>query len=125
MKLQVECYSGHKADERPVKFWLGECVLFVESVDDQWYGPDDVYFRVRADDGNTYVLSHNEERDEWTLESFRSPASPGQFDPHFDPIAFNDVVGGAPESESLFRNDSHTSTESDGSEGGNPLFSPN
>ena len=24
MKLRVECYSGHKADERPVKFWLGD-----------------------------------------------------------------------------------------------------
>jgi hypothetical protein len=85
MKLRVECYTGRKADERPVKFWLGESVLFVESVEDQWYGPDDVYFRVRADDGNTYVLRHNEKRDEWTLESFRSPASPGQIDPHFDP----------------------------------------
>jgi hypothetical protein len=86
MKLQVECYSGHKANERRVKFWLGDSVLFVESVEDQWYGPDDVYFRVRADDGNTYVLRHNEQTDEWTLESFRSPtSSPGQFDPHFDP----------------------------------------
>ena len=79
MKLRVECYFGHRADERPVKFWLGDSVLFVESIEDQWYGPDDVYFRVRADDGNTYVLGHNEERDEWTLESFRSPASPGQY----------------------------------------------
>ena len=85
MKLKVECYSGHKADQRPVKFWLGESVLFVESVEDQWYGPDDVYFRVRADDGNIYVLRHNEETDEWTLESFRSLSSPGLFDPHFDP----------------------------------------
>ena len=34
---------------------------------------------------NIYVLRHNEETDEWTLESFRSPASPGQYDPHFDP----------------------------------------
>jgi hypothetical protein len=59
-----------------VKFWLGESVLFVDSVEDQWYGPDDVYFRVRADDGNTYVLRHNEGTDEWTLESFRSPTSP-------------------------------------------------
>ncbi len=85
MKIQVECYSGHKADERPGKFWLGDVVLFVESVEDQWYGPDDAYFRVRADDGNTYVLGHNEETDEWTLQSFRSQTSPGQFDPHFDP----------------------------------------
>jgi hypothetical protein len=85
MKIQVECYAGHKADERPVKFWLGETILFVESVEDQWYGPHDVYFRVVADDGNVYVLAHNQSSDEWTLESYRSEASPGSFDPHFDP----------------------------------------
>jgi len=85
MKLRVECYSGRKADERPIKFWLGESVLFVESVEDQWYGPEAVYFRVRADDGNIYVLGHNETADAWTLESLRSVNSPGQFDPYFDP----------------------------------------
>ena len=78
MKIQVECYSGHKADERPIKFWLGDLVLFVETVEDQWYGPDDIYFRVVADDGNIYVLGHNEHNDDWTLESFRSKDSPGQ-----------------------------------------------
>jgi hypothetical protein len=85
MKLQVECYSGHKADQHPVKFRLGDAVLFVESVEDQWYGPAATYFRVRADDGNTYVLSHDEKSDEWTLESFRSERSPGVFDPHLEP----------------------------------------
>ena len=85
MRIQVECYSGHKADQRPIKFSLGDVVLFVESIEDQWYAPDDVYFRVGADDGNTYVLRRKETSEEWTLESFRSQASPGQFDPHFDP----------------------------------------
>lgn len=85
MKLRVESYSGYKADQRPIKFWLGDTVVFVEAIDDQWYGPETLYFRVRADDGNTYVLGHNENNHEWTLESFRSSRSPGQFDPHFDP----------------------------------------
>ena len=85
MKLRVECYAGHKTDQRPVKFWLGEALHFIESIDDQWYGPEASYFRVQADDGNTYVLGHNETTDEWTLESFRAGGSPGQFDPHFDP----------------------------------------
>ena len=75
MKIQVECYAGHKAGDRPIKFWLGDIVLFVESIEDQWYGSD-AYFRVRADDGNTYVLSHNEMNNQWTLASFRSQASP-------------------------------------------------
>ena len=43
----------------------------VEEVLDQWYGPDDVFFKVRTDDGNLYVLRHNTSADEWTLESFR------------------------------------------------------
>jgi hypothetical protein len=85
MKLQVECHAGHKDDQRPIKFWLGDSVLFVESVEDQWYGPTAAYFRLRADDGNTYVLGHDETNDEWTLESFRSDRSPGPLDPHFDP----------------------------------------
>ena len=85
MKLRVECYSGHKADQRPIKFWLGDAAYFVESIEDQWYGPDALYFRIQADDGNTYVLRHIEETDEWTLESFRSQMSPGVSDPHLKP----------------------------------------
>jgi hypothetical protein len=84
MKLRVECYSGHKADQRPIKFWLGDAARLVESIEDQWYGPDALYFRIQADDGNTYVLGHNENTDEWTLESFRSQVSPGISDPHFN-----------------------------------------
>ena len=85
MKLRVECYAGHKADQRPIKFWLGDAAHFVELIEDQWYGMDALYFRVQADDGNTYVLGHHERTDDWTLESFRAKTSPGVSDPHFDP----------------------------------------
>jgi hypothetical protein len=85
VKIRVECYSGRKADERPVQFWLGDQVLVVQSIEDTWYSPDSVYFRVLADDRNAYVLGHNETTDEWTLESFRSQESPGGFDPYFEP----------------------------------------
>lgn len=78
MKIQVECYSGRKADERPIKFWLPDQTLFVESIEDQWYGPDGPYFRVRADDGNTYVLGHHESHNEWILESLRPKDGTGQ-----------------------------------------------
>jgi hypothetical protein len=74
VKLRVECYSGRKADERPVRFHLGERLLMVEEVLDQWYGPGDSFFKVRADDGNLYILRHNLSAadDTWTLESFRA-----------------------------------------------------
>jgi hypothetical protein len=71
MKLRVECYAGRKADERPVRFQLDDRDYLVEEVLDQWYGPDDTFFKVRADDRNLYILRRNTSRDEWTLESFR------------------------------------------------------
>jgi hypothetical protein len=38
MKLQVECYSGYKAEERPVIFRIDGHEYRVEEVLDQWYG---------------------------------------------------------------------------------------
>jgi hypothetical protein len=55
MKLRVECYAGVKADERPVRFQLDERDYLVEEVLDQWYGPEDTFFKVRADDRNLYI----------------------------------------------------------------------
>jgi hypothetical protein len=72
MNIRVECFSGKTADESPIKFWIEDVVLFIESIMDQWQIPKAQYFRVRADDGNTYVLRHDREKDEWGLESFRS-----------------------------------------------------
>jgi len=73
MTLRVECYSGYKAEERPVRFQLGGQDHIVEEVLDQWHSPDAIYFKVRCDDGNTYVLRHTISplEDNWTLESFR------------------------------------------------------
>ena len=51
MKVRVPCYAGRKADERPIRFQLGNHDYMVEEVLDQWYGPDDEFFKVRADDG--------------------------------------------------------------------------
>ncbi|MBZ5652896.1 MAG: hypothetical protein LAO18_20700 [Acidobacteriia bacterium] len=47
----------------------------VEEVLDQWYGPEDVIFKVRADDGNVHILRHetSELDADWSLVSFRVP----------------------------------------------------
>ena len=71
MILRVQSYSGRKADERPVRFQLGEEEYVVDEVVDQWYGPDATFFKVRADDGNLYILRHRSGEGEWSLESFR------------------------------------------------------
>lgn len=73
MKLQVDCYSGRKADERPVRFRLNGHEYLVEEVLDQWYGPDNAFHKVRADDGNLYILRRETSTPEgaWHLVSFR------------------------------------------------------
>ena len=73
MKLKVECYAGGKADERPVRFHIGEQVRIVEELLDQWYGPNDSFFKLRADDGNLYILRRDGSTPEgtWSLESSR------------------------------------------------------
>ena len=62
---------GPQSGRTSGKFWLDDAVLFIESIQDQWKSPGTQYFRVRADDGNTYVLGHHEGNDAWALESFR------------------------------------------------------
>ena len=73
MRLQVQCYAGSKADERPVGFRLGEREYRVEEINDQWYGPEHIFFKVQADDSNFYILSHRTSvpEGEWELISFR------------------------------------------------------
>jgi hypothetical protein len=71
MLVRVESYSGYKTDERPVRFHLGEHEYAVEEILDRWYGPDDLYFKVRADDGNLYILRQRVGSAEWSPESFR------------------------------------------------------
>lgn len=68
--LHVDCYSGHSARERPVSFVMGERKYLVADLIDRWYGPDHLYFKVRADDGNIYILKCDETSDKWELEFF-------------------------------------------------------
>jgi len=73
MHVEVDCYSGYKADERPVRFRLDGHEYLVEELLDQWYGQNDLFFKVRADDGNLYILSRESSSPEgrWRLVSFR------------------------------------------------------
>lgn len=71
-EIRVECYSGQRADERPLRFFAGAHAYEVKSVEDKWYSTDATYFRVIADDGNVYVLRHDEQNDAWRMEAFRA-----------------------------------------------------
>jgi hypothetical protein len=73
MKLEVECYSGRTADERPVRFRLDGREYLVEAVIDRWYEPDAVLYKLQADDGNLYIVRQQTSTPEsaWELISFR------------------------------------------------------
>jgi hypothetical protein len=73
MNLNVECYSGRKADERPIRFRLEGRQYLVEAVLDQWYDPEGIFYKIRADDGNLYILRQQTSTPDgaWDLVSFR------------------------------------------------------
>ena len=72
MRVRVECYAGQKGDERPVRFWFDGHKRIVDEVIDQWYGPDDIFFKIRADDRLVYILRHDTSvpDGEWSLLAF-------------------------------------------------------
>jgi hypothetical protein len=77
-EILVDCYAGYKGEQFPQRFTLREQVLEVKEVEDQWYSPSSQYFRVRASDGNIYILRHDQEQDSWSLDAFRRTMPPGR-----------------------------------------------
>lgn len=65
--VEVDCYSGYRGDERPVRFRAGGAVFEVEEILDQWRTPDAGCFKVRTARGD-YILLHHTISDTWTLE---------------------------------------------------------
>ena len=71
-QVQVETYSGYKADERPVRVKIDGATLEVAEVEDRWYSPGATFFRVRLANGERYVLRRIEAQEVWVLEAYRS-----------------------------------------------------
>jgi hypothetical protein len=69
MIVVVQCYAGRKANERPVRFRIADRDYMVEEIVEQWYGPDDSFYKARADDGKTYLLRHHTTDDTWSIDS--------------------------------------------------------
>jgi len=66
--IHVSCYSGYKANERPLGFTVRGRKLVVESIIDRWYGVGYSYFKVLANDRKLYLIKYDEDGDLWTLE---------------------------------------------------------
>lgn len=70
--IRVECYAGYRGDEEPRRFWIGERPVEIAEILDRWLAPDHRYFKVRGDDGGTYILRHDTRADRWELTMFES-----------------------------------------------------
>lgn len=71
--IQVQCYSGFKTNERPSSFTYGGREVTVMDIEGSWFEEDEssmerrACFRVRADDGDLYLLTCGESREDWLL----------------------------------------------------------
>jgi hypothetical protein len=65
--VQVDCYSGYKADEHPLRLKLQDGAREIVAIEDRWYSPGATYFRVLTRDGDRYLLRHEEAQDVWIL----------------------------------------------------------
>lgn len=77
MSIRVECYAGYRDDQEPVAFWFGDRRVAVRALVDRWYSPTQRWFKVEAEDGDTYILRYDESGAQWELAAFTSARSPG------------------------------------------------
>jgi hypothetical protein len=72
LRIDVECYAGHRGEQTPRTLILGERRVVVTQVLDAWLAPDYRYFKLRGADGDTYLVRHDEGSDTWELTMFRA-----------------------------------------------------
>ena len=70
--VKVVCYAGYRAEETPVRFYLGERCIEVTEVLDRWLDPAHRYFKLRGDDNGIYILRHSIDEDCWEMTLFDS-----------------------------------------------------
>ena len=56
MKVHVHCYAGHRGEEEPRSFDLGDRRIEVMAIIDRWLSPNHRNFKVQAYDGGVYIL---------------------------------------------------------------------
>lgn len=69
-QIRVDCYSGHRGEETPCRFWLQSRCVTVLEVMDRWLAPDHRYFKVLGSDGDLYILRHDPFGHRWELTFF-------------------------------------------------------
>lgn len=71
LAVRVEGHAGHRGEETPRAFTIGDRRVEVRAIVDRWLAPDHRYFKLQGRDGDTYVLRHDTDADAWELTLFR------------------------------------------------------
>ena len=66
-RIEVEAYSGFKANERPKAFSVAGRRVEVEEVVEMWRGERHDYFKIKGDDGQRYTIRYDRGQDGWEL----------------------------------------------------------
>ena len=69
---QVETYSGARLHERPRRFTRGAHWLEVRQILDRWRDPQQLHFKVVAEDRRIYLLSYHFLREAWAMQPLRN-----------------------------------------------------
>jgi hypothetical protein len=68
--IRVECYAGYRGEQSPRRIHLGKRPIEVAEILDQWLAPEHRYFKIRGDDGGTYIIRHDTRTDIWELTMY-------------------------------------------------------
>jgi len=74
--IKVECYSGYKVDESPIRFYWDDIQFEISEILDRWYQggtnpefPSANYYKVQTASSGQFILKHEIKRDTWYLVS--------------------------------------------------------
>ncbi|MFQ5329729.1 MAG: hypothetical protein ACE5D4_07060 [Thermodesulfobacteriota bacterium] len=66
-EIEVEAYSGFKANERPKTFTVAGRKIEAEEIVEMWRGEEYDYFKINGDDGQLYTIRYDRGQDGWEL----------------------------------------------------------
>lgn len=71
--ITVECFWENDSNRRPTAFSLMGRPYKVKEIIDTWHAKVAVYFKVKAEDDNIYLLKYDERQEKWDLVFFQNP----------------------------------------------------
>jgi len=88
MRVEVGTYVDERGVETPLRVRFGSHEIEVTESVDQWPSVDYRYFKVKGNDGDVYIIRHNETNGDWELIMYEHRHPEG------DPV----IMGRMPES---------------------------